>query len=62
MSLAKKVVNEMIVNDEFSKWLGIKVLVVDEGHCVLQMKVRKEMTNFIKKHKNKSHERKQKTI
>lgn len=45
MSLAKKVVNEMIVNDEFSKWLGIKVLVIDEGHCVLQMKVRKEMTN-----------------
>ena len=45
MSLAKKVVNEMIVNDKFSKWLGIKVLVVDEGYCVLQMKVRKEMTN-----------------
>ena len=45
MSLAKKVVNEMIVNDEFSKWLGIKVLVVDEGYCVLQMKVTKEMTN-----------------
>ena len=45
MSTAKKVVSEMIVNDEFSKWLGIKVLVVDEGHCVLQMKVREEMTN-----------------
>ena len=45
MSIAKKVVNEMIVNDEFSKWLGIKVLVVNKGNCVLQMKVRKEMTN-----------------
>ena len=42
---SKKVVDEMIINDEFSRWLGIKVLVIDEGHCVLQMKVRKEMTN-----------------
>lgn len=39
---------KMYDNDEFSKWLGIEVLEVSEGRCVLKMKVREEMTNGFK--------------
>ena len=45
MSLAKKVVDEMINEDAFSQWLGIKVLEISEGFCKLQIQVRDEMTN-----------------
>tara|TARA_B100000401_G_C52712788_1_gene674671 strand:- start:582 stop:1007 length:426 start_codon:yes stop_codon:yes gene_type:complete len=45
MKLAKKIVNKMINGDAFSKWLGIKVLEINEGNCTLKMTVRDEMTN-----------------
>lgn len=45
MKLAKKIVNKMINGDAFSKWLGIKVLEINEGNCILKMTVRDEMTN-----------------
>ena len=45
MSVAKKVINEMIHGDAFSQRLGIEVLEISEGFCKLQMEVRKEMTN-----------------
>ena len=35
----------MFVKDAFSKWLGIKVLEINEGSCILEMNVRDEMTN-----------------
>ena len=40
-----EVVTKMMSQDAFSKWLGIEVARVEMGHCLLQMKVRKEMTN-----------------
>tara|TARA_B100001287_G_scaffold225879_1_gene195495 strand:+ start:212 stop:634 length:423 start_codon:yes stop_codon:yes gene_type:complete len=45
MDLSRNVVNKMLKNDAFSKWLGIELIEIKEGHCKLQMKVRKEMTN-----------------
>ena len=41
----KEIVNKMISNDAFSKWLGIKVVEVKKGYCKLEMHVRNEMTN-----------------
>lgn len=43
--LAEKVVDTMFANDYFSQWLGIERVKVEPGHCVLQMKIRKEMLN-----------------
>ena len=37
--------NQMYDNDSFSKWLGIEVLSVEDGDCVIQMQVRDEMLN-----------------
>jgi len=44
-SLAESVVDTMYNNDLFSQWLGIERVVVEQGKCVLKMKVRKEMLN-----------------
>lgn len=44
-SLAQKVVNKMLAEDKFSQWLGIQVVSIAQGHCVLKMKVREEMVN-----------------
>lgn len=44
-ALAVKVVNEMYSKDLFSQWLGIELVKVATGRCVLKMKVRKEMLN-----------------
>jgi acyl-CoA thioesterase len=35
----------MMTGDHFSQWLGIKVLEINEGTCLLSMVVRKEMLN-----------------
>lgn len=44
-NLAVKVFHQMFDNDPFSQWLGIECIEVDKGHCILKMKVRKEMLN-----------------
>ena len=44
-NLAKKVVDRMINGDAFSQWLGIEIIEINEEMCVLEMKVREEMTN-----------------
>jgi acyl-CoA thioesterase len=46
--LAKKVVQKMYDDDEFSQWLGIEILKVKPGFVKLQMQVRPEMTNGFK--------------
>jgi acyl-CoA thioesterase len=40
-----EIVNKMILNDAFSKWLGIEIIEVKKGYCKLQMKISQEMTN-----------------
>ena len=43
--LAERVVAHMMEHDAFSRWLGIKVLKVSPGECVVRMTVREEMNN-----------------
>ncbi len=42
---ANKVVDLMYENDWFSQWLGIERVFVEEGRCILKLKVKKEMLN-----------------
>lgn len=44
-STARKIVNSMMVNDAFSQWLGINILNVGTGTCMLELIVRTEMLN-----------------
>ncbi len=41
----QKVIDHMLAEDHFSKWLGIELKQVAEGQCTLAMEVRKEMLN-----------------
>ncbi|HRG37803.1 MAG TPA: hotdog fold thioesterase [Bacteroidia bacterium] len=43
--IAIKVVEQMLKNDLFSRWLGIEPVSIQKGRCVLKMSVRKEMLN-----------------
>lgn len=43
--IAEKVFHLMYDNDPFSKWLGIELVSIERGQCVLQMTVRAEMLN-----------------
>ena len=42
---ATQVVEQMMKQDLFSQWLGIRVLEVNEGYSKIQMTVRPEMIN-----------------
>jgi acyl-CoA thioesterase len=42
---AKRVVDHMMANDMFSKWLGISVIEIKDGYSKIQMTVRPEMIN-----------------
>ena len=44
-SLPEKIINRLVATDGFSQWLGIKLLEVKQGYCVLRMTIRKEMLN-----------------
>ena len=39
------VVNHMMEHDQFSRWLGIRVLAVQEGYAKIEMVLREEMLN-----------------
>ena len=41
----ESIVKLMMKNDHFSKWLGIKVLEINLGKCILETTVTKEMLN-----------------
>ena len=43
--LAVAVVDKMYREDKFSQWLGIERVLIEQGHCILKMKVREEMMN-----------------
>jgi acyl-CoA thioesterase len=43
--IATKVVEHMIQNDLFSKWLGVSVIDIKDGYSKIQMTVRPEMIN-----------------
>lgn len=39
------IVEKMYAHDAFSKWLGIERIEEHPGRCILQMRIRSEMTN-----------------
>lgn len=43
--LAQKVVAHMMEHDQFSQWLGITLLDIQEGYSKIRMTVREEMLN-----------------
>jgi acyl-CoA thioesterase len=43
--LARSVVDKMLTEDQFSKWLGIELLDCTEGYSKIKMTVRNEMVN-----------------
>jgi len=43
--LSAQVLDRMFRQDGFSQWMGMEILEISEGHCVLRMTVRKEMLN-----------------
>ena len=45
--LAEKVVDTMYTNDYFSQWLGIERIKIEPGHCILKLKVRKDLLNGV---------------
>lgn len=44
-SLPEKIISKLYENDAFTQWLGIEIIEVKKGSCVLQMSIRKEMLN-----------------
>ncbi|HLR31347.1 MAG TPA: hydroxyphenylacetyl-CoA thioesterase PaaI [Fodinibius sp.] len=45
---AEKVVEKMLAEDAFSRWLGIEIIQIEPGHAELEMEVRNEMVNGFK--------------
>jgi acyl-CoA thioesterase len=43
--VAAKVVAGMLARDEFSRWLGVELVELTAGGCVLRMRVRGDMVN-----------------
>src|SRR5262245_34179182 len=44
-AFANRIVGKMMQEDRFSQWLGIETVLIEQGHCILKMKVRQEMVN-----------------
>jgi acyl-CoA thioesterase len=42
---AEDIVEKMLSNDAFSKWLGIEVVKIEPGYCELKMITRADMLN-----------------
>jgi acyl-CoA thioesterase len=42
---AYKIVESMLQNDQYSKWLGIEILRVESGSCSIGMTARQDMLN-----------------
>lgn len=44
-NLPRAVFDKMMSKDHCSQWMGIEPVRIEEGHCVIKMKVHKEMLN-----------------
>ncbi|OPB91158.1 hotdog fold thioesterase [Elizabethkingia ursingii] len=44
----EQVADYMLAQDEFSKWMGIKLIEVKENYCLIEMPIRQEMLNGLK--------------
>ncbi len=47
-SRSLKIVNHMLENDPFSRWMEVKILDVREGYCKISCPVKEEMLNGFK--------------
>lgn len=45
MKTPQEIINQMMENDLFSQWLGISVVEIGLGFCILQQTVTKDMLN-----------------
>jgi len=45
MKTPKEIVDHMMNDDSFSKWMGVKIDTIDNGICVLRATVKEEMLN-----------------
>jgi acyl-CoA thioesterase len=45
MKSPREVVDLMMHNDAFSKWMNVEVMAISEGSCILKMVVNSEMLN-----------------
>lgn len=45
MNKAHKIYEAMMEQDYCSQWLGTELIAIEEGRCILEMTVRKEMLN-----------------
>jgi acyl-CoA thioesterase len=45
MKTPKEIVDHMMNDDSFSKWMGVKIDTIDNGICVLKASVKEEMLN-----------------
>jgi acyl-CoA thioesterase len=44
----RQIVEYMLNQDEFSKWMKIEIVEIEEKYCLLKMPIRKEMLNGLK--------------
>lgn len=44
-SIARKVYDKMMSLDHCSQWMDIEPVIIEEGHCKIKMRVKKEMLN-----------------
>ncbi len=42
---ATEIYDKMMASDYCSQWMGIKPVLVEAGHCIIEMEVKKEMLN-----------------
>lgn len=45
---AKELAEYILNQDEFSKWMGIKLIEIKDHYCLIEMPIRKEMINGLK--------------
>lgn len=45
MKTPEEIVNIMLDNDAFSKWMGVELIEIGKGHCKLRCSVKKDMLN-----------------
>jgi acyl-CoA thioesterase len=45
MKTPKEIVDHMMNDDSFSKWIGVKIDTIDNGICVLRATIKEEMLN-----------------
>ncbi len=43
--LAQEVYDQMMKTDHCSRWMGVSPVLIEEGHCIIEMTVKQDMLN-----------------